>query len=450
MVAADVSRRVFLRATASAAALAGAPRCLVAQMTSSSAYTDYRALVSVFLFGGNDSFNMVVPRSLAEYTAYSTSRQNFAIPREALLPINAEDAGGLEYGLHPAMPGLRDLFESGRTALIANVGPLIEPTTKDSFLDRVAAVPPRLFSHSDQQNQWQSLQGVNDPTSGWAGRIADLIRLATTAQQSPTNISLHGATLFQSGDETLPYTMGSEGPVPFYGFGDSGAALEHRLSFERLVDEYHDSIYARAFAQTQRRAIAAADYMTGALAKAPPLATTFPQSLLGQQLQTVARLIAVRNDLAVRRQIFFVGTGGFDTHDGQSSLQPRLLGDLSECLASFHTATVELGVADAVTTFTQSEFGRTLTSNGDGTDHAWGGHQIVIGDSVRGRRMYGTYPSLELDGADDVGGGRIIPTISSGQYAATLAKWFGIAEGDLTHVAPNLTNFQVRDLGFMT
>jgi uncharacterized protein (DUF1501 family) len=235
----------------------------------------------------------------------------------------------------------------------------------------------------------------------------------------------------------------------FAGFGPSGFPLEQRRGFERIIAANYDSIYARGFAEVQRRALQAADRVKAAIDQAPTLATVFPTSPLGRQLETVARMIAVRDRLAMQRQVFFVATGGFDSHDDQLVNQPGLLGNVSACLAAFFAATVELGVAQAVTTFTQSDFGRTLTSNGDGTDHAWGGVQVVMGQSVRGRRIFGRYPSLALNGPEDVGGGRMIPAVSADQYAATLARWFGIADVDLAAVAPHVGNFAERDLGFL-
>jgi len=262
-------------------------------------------------------------------------------------------------------------------------------------------------------------------------------------------VSLSGQTLFQAGEATLPYTMGSQGPVEYFGLGTSGFDAERRAAFERLLAATQPTVYGRAYAGVQQRSLASASTVTAALATAPALATTFPASPLGQQLATVARLIAVRDRLAMTRQVFFVATGGFDTHDAQNEDQPGLLGNVSASLQAFHDATVELGVDDRVTAFTQSDFGRTLTSNGDGTDHAWGGVQLVVGGAVAGGRQYGSYPVLQIGGPDDVGAGRLIPTTSSDQYAATLARWFGVPENQLTAVAPNLGNFSQRDLGFL-
>jgi uncharacterized protein (DUF1501 family) len=438
-------------AGASAAGLLLArPHAAIGQMVGGSGpFTDYRALVCVFLFGGNDSFNMLVPRSTAEYDAYAAARQNLAVARDQLLPILPTISDGADYGVHPSMPGLQALFEQGQAAFVANVGPLIEPTTKAQYQAKSVLLPPQLFSHNDQQDQWHSLRGRMLSDTGWAGRMADLIRVNVASQQLATNVSLAGNTLFQSGGDTVAYSMGATGPTQFTGFGATGFQLEQRRAFERIINAPYDSIYARGFAEVQRRAVEAADRVTTAIGQAPALTTVFPTSPLGQQLQTVARLIAVRSQLAMQRQVFFVSTGGFDSHDDQLVNQPNLLGNVSACLAAFHAATVELGVASAVTTFTQSDFGRTLTSNGDGTDHAWGGVQVVVGQGVRGRRIFGRYPSLALNGPDDVGGGRMIPAVSADQYAATLARWFGIADSELASVAPNIGNFSERDLGFM-
>jgi uncharacterized protein (DUF1501 family) len=243
--------------------------------------------------------------------------------------------------------------------------------------------------------------------------------------------------------------MGSGGPIQFQGFGDSGIFLEQRNAVESIINAGYDTIYERAFADIQRRAVATADLVGNALAGAPQLNTVFPQSQLGAQLRTVAQMISVRDTLQMERQIFFVAAGGFDSHDDQVANQPGLIGGVSDAMTSFYNATVEMGVAGSVTSFTQSDFARTLTSNGDGTDHAWGGIQLVVGVAVLGRDMYGTSPGLALGGPDDVSGGRIIPTTSADQYAATLAKWFGIPDVDLDLVAPNIGNFVVRDLGFL-
>ena len=446
-----LNRREFLKMTAAGAWLAAQPSVGLTHMVAPTAgFSDYRALVCVFLFGGNDSFNMLVPRSRAEYRAYARSRQNLAIPRRDLIAVSPLTSDGFEYGLHPVMSSVASLFARSRAAFVANVGPLIEPTTKEQYESGSVALPLRLFSHNDQQDQWQSLQGQAPIETGWAGRVADLLRMHLSDQQLPTNLSFAGNQLFQAADETVAYTMGRNGPISFEGLGNSQAGRARRQAFEQILGAEYDSAYERAFRDIQTRALETVDRVSSALQSARPLSTAMPDSSLGRQLRTVARLISVREQLDMQRQVFFVATGGFDSHSNQLQTQPGLLGNLSDSLGAFFEATVELGVADRVTTFTASDFGRTLTSNGDGTDHGWGGVQLLMGDAVRGREIYGTYPRLEIGGPDDVRRGRLIPTVSADQYAATLARWIGIAEADLSVVAPNLDNFQQRDLGFLS
>ena len=353
------------------------------------------------------------------------------------------------------MGGIQALFDVGDAAFVANTGPLIQATTKDDFYNGSVALPPQLFSHNDQQDQWTSLKGNTVSKTGWAGRMADLIRTGVTEQQMATNASLFGANTFQSADDTVAYVMGAGGPLQFEGFSldPNDILFQQRETFRRIVEAEYGTVYERGFADVQKRAIEAADTVTVAIDAAPPLNTAFPASQLGTQLQTVARLIAVRDQLQMKRQIFFVATGGFDSHDDQNQNQPGLLGGISDAISAFQTAIGPgpggLNIADGVTTFTQSDFGRTLTSNGDGTDHAWGGNQLVVGGAVAGQQIYGNYPLLEIGGPEDVTGGRMIPSTSADQYAATLAKWFGIPDVELDIVAPNLQNFAEQDLGFM-
>jgi uncharacterized protein (DUF1501 family) len=393
---------------------------------------------------------MVVPRSAAEYAAYARSRQNLAIAQDQLLAINALNGEGVQYGMHPSMAGVAGLFESARCAVIANVGPLIAPTSKAQYQAKSVPLPPQLFSHNDQQDQWHSLRGLNTTKSGWAGRVADVLASQVSSQQLALNVSLSGNTLFQAGTVATPYVMGASGATTFSGQGTGAAGTARKAGFQNVVNAAYGSVHERGFAEIQKRAVRYADTVNSALAAAPPLTTAFPaNSQLATQLQTVAKMIAVRQRLGMSRQVFFVATGGFDTHDDQLDDQPGLLGNVSASLEAFYKATVELGVSSSVTTFTQSDFGRTLTSNGDGSDHAWGGVQLVIGDAVRGRTLYGRYPALEINGPEDVGGGRFIPNVSSDQYAATLAKWFGVAEAQLPTIAPSIGNFVQRDLGFL-
>jgi uncharacterized protein (DUF1501 family) len=457
-----MKRRQFLKRVAAAGVATALGRTAYAQVASApSTFNDYKALVCVFLFGGNDSYNMVVPRSTSEHRVYAQSRQSLAVDLASLLPITPArpDPGGVQLGLHPAIPELAGLFEDEACAIVSNVGPLIRPTTREEYLQGTASVPPQLFSHFDQQNQWQSLRGGMDLRTGWAGRIADALieegSVPADTRLLPLNLSLAGQVLQQTGSASRPYTIGANGPEVLAGLaGSDPDSAARRAAFERLLRAGSSNIYERAFVEVQERTLRFAEQLEAALGSVrstqhPPFQSRFPDSPLGIQLKTVAQLIAARDRLDVSRQIFFVATDGFDTHDHQLRDQPPLFENLSRCLAAFYRATFEMGIAASVTTFTQSDFARTLTSNGDGTDHAWGGVQLVVGGAVRGRNVYGTYPLLQIDGADDVGGGRLSPSTSSDQYVATLAAWFGVPASRLTFIAPNLKNFTTRDLGFM-
>jgi uncharacterized protein (DUF1501 family) len=445
-----MQRRRFLKAIGACGATGLVRLPGVSMAAFGAAFADYKALVSVFLYGGNDSFNMVVPRSNSEYAIYAKARQNLAVAQGDLLPITPDNPDGASYGIHPSMPELKSLFDAGTAAIVANVGPLVVPVTKDAYLARTVPLPPQLFSHNDQQDQWQTLRGTSRLATGWAGRIADALRADTTSQRIALNVSTFGTVIYQAGAHTVPYTIGTEGAVA-YGALEGAAAFgaERRAAFERHLAAGFTNVHARALANVHERSLQTADVVNGALAALPSLASVFPTGTLGDQLKLVARLIGVRDALAMSRQIFFVAVGGFDTHDAQNQDQPGLLGQVSRCLAAFQTAMVELGVETNVVAFTQSDFGRTLTSNGDGTDHGWGGHQLVVSGAANGRRIYGTMPRLEIGGPDDATGGRIIPTMSADQFAATLARWFGVAPADLITVAPSLANFPASDLGFV-
>ncbi len=456
------TRRRFLKSAAAgglAYAFGRTPGTVQAQAVGVGGFNDYKALVCVFLAGGNDSWNMVVPTSTAEYNAYSRSRggdagvgSGLAIPQASLLPL-----GGVAYGMHPSMAGMQGLFNSAHAAVVANIGPLIRPTTKQQYQTPGWELPPQLFSHNDQQDQWHSLRGRQLLKTGWGGRVADALLAQTGAQQLPLAVSLAGQTLFEAGTNARPYVMGSTGASNFAGFGASGVALARRQAFQAVVDAALASTtntpYERSYATVQQRAVQFSDRVNTALGQArsftalPDTGTTL--SSLSTQLRTVAKLISVRSQLAMSRQIFFVQIGGFDTHDDLVTLQPGLLGDVSNSIKSFYDALVEMGMDTAVTLFTHSDFGRTLTSNGDGSDHAWGGVQFVVGGAVRGGAIYGDYPLLEIGSAQDVGGGRFIPAVSADQYAATLATWFGVADADLSSVAPSIGNFSQRNLGFL-
>ena len=462
-------RRKFLKAAAAggvAYAFGRTAGTVYAQMTGTGGFADYKALVCLFMFGGNDSWNMVVPSSTAEYNAYSRSRgggttSSLAVDRTSLLPITlpGQVAGDLSYGFHPSMIGARDLFAQGKLAVMANIGPLIRPTTKTQYQTAGTtghALPPQLFSHNDQQDQWHSLRGRATMKSGWAGRVADVLNAQAGNQGLSVNVSLAGQTFFQASEIAKPYVMGANGPTQFAAFPTSGVGPLRRQSFESVLTatmgSSSSSMYERAYASVQQRAVQFADRITLAIANGysfNALPNTGTLSSLQQQLRTVAKIISVRQNLGLSRQIFFVSTGGFDQHDDLVRDQPGLLSNISSSVKMFYDSIREIGMDNNVTLFTHSDFGRTLTSNGDGSDHAWGGVQMVVGGAVRGGRFYGAYPLLENGGLSDVGGGRIIPSISADQYAATLASWFGVGDIDLVKVAPSINNFAARNLGFM-
>ena len=450
----DGSRRQFLQTASALSILGGAtPMALnlagIGAAAAQSAPGDYRALVCVFLFGGNDQSNTVIPFDAAEFAAYAAARPGIARAAADLTPLGVSASqGGRSFALPNELAPLASLYGAGKLAVIANVGPLIVPTTRAQYQNASVPLPAKLFSHNDQQSVWQS-SGAEGATSGWGGRLADLI-VAGNANQTFTAISVTGAAVFLSGRGVLQYQVGTGGSVAITGltgalFGSTvaGQALRQMITAPRttlLEDEYN---------RVTARSIDANAALSSALAASPAITTAFPAgNPLADQLKMVARTIAARRTLGARRQVFFVSLGGFDTHDFQLRDQPALHATLAAALNAFYQATVELGVAGEVTTFTASDFGRTLTSNGDGSDHGWGAHHFVLGGAVKGG-IYGRFPTIALGTADDVGSGRLLPSTSVDQYAATLGKWFGVPAGDLPTVVPNIGNFTSADLGFV-
>jgi uncharacterized protein (DUF1501 family) len=413
--------------------------------------TDYKALVCIFYFGGNDSNNFIMPIDTAGYANYQTVRANLAIPQASILPLQMGSSAN--FGLHPNLPELQGLFNNQKSvAVLANVGTLVQPTTRAQY-QKYQNLPENLFSHSDQQDQWQSTQLSGLPNAGWAGKVADKLNPTyNSGALFPPILSVAGSPIFCTGDVTRPFTM-SPGSTPgVQGFDSSAAGQARFQALQQLLTFDTGLSLVQAASSVTGQSIQEGVVLSNALKTIPAIQTVFPaKNGLAAQLKQVAQVIAARGALGVNRQIFFCSQGGFDTHSDQLNTQVGLYSQVSPAIAAFYQATQELGVANSVTTFTLSEFARTFQpgSNG-GTDHAWGGHQIIVGGAVQGAKLYGTWPTLTPGGPDDTGSnGRWIPTTSVDQYAATLASWFGVAASDLPTIFPNLANFPTSNLGFL-
>jgi len=457
------SRRAFLR-QASSLSVAGiaAPWALnLAALGEAAAATatNYKALVCVFLYGGNDYGNTLIPYDSASYTLYQAQRPTLAYARSALdaTALNATvvpvDTSGLgrQYALAPELAPLLPIFNGGRMAALLNVGTLIQPTTKAQYLAKSVPLPPKLFSHNDQQSVWQS-SAPEGATSGWGGRMGDLF-MAGNGNATFTCVNVSGNAVYLSGRIAVQYQVSPSGSVPLNAlksplFGSAAASNALRS----LITQPRTQLLEAEHTRVVQRSIDADAALTTALASGPTINTVFPTAnSLGDQLKMVARMISTADAVGAKRQVFFVSLGGFDNHDGLLTIHPGLLTTVADALSAFYAATVELGVAAQVTTFTASDFGRTLAGNNDGSDHGWGSMHFVLGGAVKGQRFYGTPPAIANNGPDDVGQGRLLPTTAVDQLAATLGKWFGISDTDLQTVLPNLANYNAsaRDLGFL-
>jgi uncharacterized protein (DUF1501 family) len=469
------TRRDFLRS--SACALGGAALAssidtfgIVHALTPQTA-SDYKALVCVFLNGGNDGNNMLV--SLDQYNGpagslvegYSNVRtaSGLAIAEASLLPISPVSGGS--YGLHPNMPEVRDLFNQGKLAILCNNGPLVEPLTRTTYQNGTGKKPLQLFSHSDQVGLFQTAIANNVSQTGWAGRLADRTNGLNGAATFPSNVSIAGVNLILTGADTRQLAV-ADSNTPLAGVlqlimsGTSSEQASRLVSFNELRTLDHQFKLVKAASDTRSSSIQTDIALSSVN---PTLTTVFPTTSLGRQLKQVALLIKACTDPAaginMKRQIFFTQIGGFDTHSAEINGQGNLLTQVSQAISAFYAATVELGVQDKVVTFTMSDFGRTLQPAGSGvntvgTDHAWGNHQLIVGGQVLGHTLYGLYPILRLGGPDDTDGGtnprgRWIPTTSVEQYAATLATWYGLSTADLSAVFPLINRFSTPNLGFL-
>ncbi|MEO5732494.1 MAG: DUF1501 domain-containing protein [Rubrivivax sp.] len=451
------SRRAFLQ-RAGQLSLTGvaAPWALnLAAMAEAAAQTatDYKALVCVFLYGGNDYGNTLPPYDAASHASYLSIRGSLATARSALaataLTPSVALPGTRQMALAPELAPLKPLFDAGRMGVMLNIGTLVQPTTQAQYYAKNVPLPPKLFSHNDQQSVWQSSLPEGS-TSGWGGRVGDLF-MSGNGQSTFTCVNVSGNAVFMSGRDAVQYQVSSTGSVALRGiqsplFGSQACSDALRA----LTTSSRTHLMQGELTRVMARAIDANASLTTALATTPAITTPFDSAnALAVQLQMVARMIAARSALGAKRQVFFVSQGGFDLHDFLVTQHPGLLANVGGAMKSFYDATIELGVANQVTAFTGSDFGRTLTSNGDGSDHGWGSHHFIVGGAVRGGRFHGKLPAMAVNGADDVGHGRLLPTTSVDQLAATLAKWMGVSDTNLPLVAPNIVNYTLRDLGLL-
>jgi uncharacterized protein (DUF1501 family) len=443
----------------------------VASADSPPANGEYRALVCILLGGGNDSFNMLVPREASAYATYQASRSNLALTSGQLIPINP--IGLPQYGVHYLMPELASLFESGKAAFIANVGSLIEPVqNRTQVAQNLKRLPLGLYSHSDQIEQWQTSIPHSRSGIGWGGRMADLLKDLNSIQTVPMNISLDGSNVFQTGNTGAEYSITPDGAVGLTGYNAAWQQyqdLQNAMSsaVDSQLAQQYSNLLSQTFNSRKKQSVDAYQIFANATAPALPNGVTFPNTYLGQRLQMIAKAIQGRVGVGAVRQTFFIQWSGWDHHSDVLENQAVMLPQVSAAVGAFYNALVAIGDAQGVplenkvTLFTISDFGRTLTSNSRGSDHAWGGNQFVVGGAVAGQKIYGTYPSLTLNPESgpeanplDTGRGRFIPTTSCDQFFAELALWLGVSKSNLPLIFPNIGNFYITGssappLGFL-
>ena len=436
---------------------------------STAAASDYKALICLFLLGGNDANNMIIPYDKASFATYQTSRGALALPYDKLLPITTKRTDGRSWALHPSFgmdqagnvdQGLKNLFDQGKLAFLTNTGTLLYPTTKQQYSAKSVPLPPQLFSHNDQQVEWQSSLADKPFQTGWGGRLADLSNAFNTNPAVSMSVSLNGQNSFQVGKTINSLSVGTSGPVALSGSSTDKKTLagQRTSAFNDIISQTNSNLFETAFAGLTRDAIADSALLANVLSTPAPFTNAFPTTSLGQQLKMIARLIAVAPQLGLKRQIFFARVGGFDLHDNQVDAtdtsigaHANLIADLSRSMRALYDATAQMGLADSVTTFTASDFGRTYNTNGRGSDHGWGSHHMIMGGAVNGGDLYGLMPSMVINGPDDTGRGRWIPSTSVDEYSARLAAWFGVSATDIPTILPNIGRFNYlrTELGFI-
>jgi len=442
-------RRSFLTRAGALAALSA----LGPLSSRASTAGDYKALVCIFLYGGNDSNNMIVPIDAAGYANYAKLRSTIALPQDQLLPLAG--SGAAQYGLHPALTGLQSLYKTRNLAIVANVGTLVEPLTKSQYLSPSTIKPDNLFSHIDQQHQWEaSLSDTPSLTTGWGGRLIDQLTSFNATASVPPMISAGGNNLFVTAADSQALVIPATGPFILEGFSSGSADVVRRSALVQLLGIDQRDALTKAAQNIMTDALSASAILNPILTGPSPTLESYFAGLtsnISQQLLAIAKVIQAREQLGTRRQVFLATLGSFDTHTNQLYRQQALFADLDPALSAFCAAMAGIGAGNSVTSFTLSDFSRTFLPNtGGGTDHAWGSHQIVVGGAVRGGQMYGKMPTLEIGGPDDAGDeGRWIPTIAVDQYAATLSTWLGATQAELASVLPNLSAFTPSTLGFV-
>ena len=466
-------------------------RLINTAMAAQGPVSGYKALVCLFMAGGNDANNWLVPISNESYNAYATARGSLLqIPQSALLPLSVggtpvPDNEGIAYGLHPSGTGLQTLFGEGKVAAIVNIGSLVRPTTKAQYNANPAFYrPPQLFSHSDQVTQWQTSIPDQPPATGWSGRIADILHsIANPSGAISMNVSLSGSNTLQVGNSVAQYHVSTTGAVTLTGSMMSGQGARLR-TMQQILGQTETNLQREAYADVLDRAIETGDLLNTAIGDTVDdsfwttgggPSVTWPNTSIGNQMKMIARIIQARGNAAspvagkfnMARQIFFCQIGGFDTHTAQVRITAgngvgtddvlnttgqhySLLSQVNNAIFAFQRAMEKLGVSNDVTTFTASDFSRTLPNNSQGSDHGWGSHHFVIGGAVDGGKIYGKLQNLAINGPDDTGTGRWIPTLAVDQHAATLAKWFGVDSSMMSTIFPNLSRFSTPDLGFMS
>jgi len=425
--------------------------------SSISANEDYRAIVCLTLGGGNDSFNMLLPNTSEAYSEYAASRTNIGLASDTLLPINPVDGADGDFAVHPSCSNMQSMFNNGDLGFIANIGSLVEPIeTKDDFYNGTVLNPLGLFSHSDMIKHWQTAIPQSRSGNGWGGRMADLLIAANQNNTISMNISLDGSNTFQTGLETSEYSVDPEdGAIPISGYNfDFNFSTIRSTAVDNIIDATYEDIFEKTYMNTVKSAKEGQAVFSEALNSIDPLTTEFSTNELSVALKMITRIIAAREALQVSRQIFYINIGGWDHHDDLLLDQADKLMQVDTALGEFKNGLEEIGMFDNVTTFSVSEFSRKLTTNGDGSDHAWGGNSFVMGGAVTGQKVYGSYPSLDLDGERTVNSGVLLPTTSADEYFAELALWYGVPSSSIVDVLPNIGSFYnpmsgIAPIGFL-